>query len=493
MKQIIVDANDFEMRVALLEDDVLTEFFIEREERARMVGSIYKGKVANVLPGMESAFVNIGLPKNAFLYVKDLREFEEKYLDGIENSKKPIEDILNVGDEVVVQVLKEPTGNKGARVTTHYTIPGKYLVLMPNNDHIAISKKINDEEERTRLQKILEDIKPSGVGVIIRTAAREKDESVFVKEIEYLIKQWKEIERKLVKSKVGDVVFRDNNLIRRVIRDVFSSDVDYLVINSEDEYYELIDYMSAFFESEFKVKIKLYQEVQPIFDYYKVNEKVERALNKKVWLDCGGYLVIEKTEALVSIDVNTGKNTGSTDLETTVFETNLEAAKEIPNQLRLRNLSGIIIIDFIDMTLEEDQKEVTKVLQENLEKDRIRNEIVHFTKLGLVEMTRKRVGKQLSTYFMEECDKCSGTGFVKSVETVIQNILDEIKFVATDEDLNTIKLTASEEICKKIKSIYIDFIESYLTSKSKKGKLKKINIFEGFAFEREKFEIVLEK
>ncbi|MEZ7820837.1 MAG: ribonuclease E/G, partial [Patescibacteria group bacterium] len=331
------------------------------------------------------------------------------------------------------------------------------------------------------------------VGVIIRTAAREKDESVFVKEIEYLIKQWKEIERKLVKSKLGDVVFRDNNLIRRVIRDVFSSDVDYLVINSEEEYYELIDYMSAFFDTDFKVKVKLYQEEQPIFDYYKINEKVERALNNIVWLECGGYLVIEKTEALVSIDVNTGKNTGSTDLETTVFQTNLEAAREIPNQLRLRNLSGIIIIDFIDMTLEEDQKEVTKVLQENLERDRIRNEIVHFTKLGLVEMTRKRVGKQLSTYFMEECDKCSGTGFIKSVETVIQNILDEIKFIATDEDMNHIKLFASNEVCKKIKEIYIDFIETYLTSKSKKGKLKKITVVEDNSYEREKYELVLEK
>lgn len=492
MKQIIVDANDYEMRIALVEDDVLTEFFIEREERPRMVGSIYKGKVANVLPGMESAFVNIGLPKNSFLYVKDLREFEEKYLDGIENSKKPIEDILNVGDEVVVQVLKEPTGNKGARVTTHYTIPGKYLVLMPNNDHIAISKKITDEEERNRLQKILEDIKPKGIGVIIRTAAREKNESVFVKEIEYLTKQWKEIERKLKKAKVGDVVYKDNNIIRRVVRDVFSSDVDYLVINSEDEYYELIDYMSAF-ENDFKVKIKLYNEEEPIFEHYKINEKVERALNKKVWLDCGGYLIIEKTEALVSIDVNTGKNTGSTDLESTVFQTNMEAAKEIPVQLMLRNLGGIIIIDFIDMALEEDQKEVLRVLQENLNRDRIRNEIVHFTKLGLVEMTRKRVGKQLSTYFMEECERCSGTGFVKSVEAVIQNIMDEIKFLAVDDEVEKIKVKTSYDVKKKIEEIYLDFIESYLTSKSKKGKIKKVELIEGQGFEREKYEFMLEK
>lgn len=492
MKQIIVDANDFEMRIALLEDDVLSEFFIEREDRSRMVGSIYKGKVANVLPGMESAFVNIGLPKNSFLYVKDLREFEEKYLDGIENSKKPIEDILNVGDEVVVQVLKEPTGNKGARVTTHYTIPGKYLVLMPNNDHIAISKKITDDEERNRLQKILEDIKPKGIGVIIRTAAREKDESIFVKEIEYLTKQWKEIERKLKKSKLGDVVYRDNNLIRRVVRDVFSSDVDYLVINSEEEYYELIDYMSAF-ETDFKVKIKLYNEEKPIFEHYNINEKVERAIQKRVWLDCGGYLIIEKTEALVSIDVNTGKNTGSTDLESTVFHTNLEAAKEIPVQLRLRNLSGIIIIDFIDMALEDDQKEVLRVLQENLNKDRIRNEIVHFTKLGLVEMTRKRVGKQLSTYFLEECDKCHGTGYVKSSETVIQNILDEIKFIVMDDDIEKIKLKVSPEVAVKMKEIYMDFIESYLTSKSKKGKIKRVEIKEDVNFEREKYEFIIEK
>lgn len=488
MKQIIVNVTEFDVKVALIEDGTIVEFFVQNEDAARIIGNIYKGKVANVLPGMESAFLDIGLEKNAFLYVKDLREFEEKYLDGIENSDKPIEDILSVGDDVIVQVLKEPNGTKGARVTTHYTIPGKYLVLMPNNDYIAISKKIKDDDERQRLKKILEDIKPKGIGLIIRTAARNKEESVFEKEIEYLVKKWKKIESEISSSRPGDVVYKDTNIIRRVFRDMFSTDIDELIIDSEEHYWELIDYISAFSENELKLRLKLYQKSEPILEYYGIDKEVKKALQKKVWLNCGGYLIIEKTEALISIDVNTGKNTGSCNLEQTVFETNMEAAVEIPRQLRLRNLGGIIILDFIDMTIEDDKKKVIETLEVNLAKDRIKNNIVHFTELGLVEMTRKRVGRQLWTYFMDECPVCNGTGMVKSIDTIILEIIKEIKFLANEKDIKTINLKTGVLVYEKIQSFYIEFIKSYLKENN-----KNFNIIKDKNFDREKNEFLLEK
>ena len=487
-KKIIISVDKFELKGVLQEEGQVSEIFIERENIKRIAGNIYKGKVANILPGMESAFVDIGLEKNAFLYVKDLREFEEKYLDGIENSDKPIEDILTVGDEVIVQILKEPSGTKGARVTTHYTIPGKYLVLMPNNDYIAVSKKIRNESERNRLTAILDDIKPEGVGVIIRTAANGKDESVFVKEVEYLIKQWRDIESSILKAKIGEAVYRESSVLDRILRDIFSPDVEELIIDSEKEYWKLIDYISAFFDVNRNVKVKLYREDKPILEYYGINSEINKALKKRVWLDCGGHLIIEKTEALISIDVNTGKNTGVMNLEETVLETNLEAAIEIPRQLRTRNLGGIIIIDFIDMKLEEDKKKLIEVLEENLKLDRIRNNIVRYTELGLVEMTRKRVGKELSTYFLDTCPMCKGRGKIKTVESVMQDIFIEIKELSLDDDISKIRLKVSDEIFKQLKIVYGDYITLFLKSKN-----KKIEFLSDKLFTRENYEILLEQ
>jgi len=468
MKKIIINVSDLEEKAALIENDGLAELFVQRDDEKQINGNIYKGKVANILPGMESAFLNIGLEKNAFLYVNDLREFEEKYLDGIENSKRPIEDLLNVGDEIIVQILKEPRGNKGARVTTHYTIPGKYLVLMPNNNHIAISQKIKNPEERERLENILKDLKPHDMGVIIRTAGQGKNEAYFEREIEYLVNKWHEIESKISRAKVGEVLFQDNELVQSVVRDVFSNSVDELIIDNEQKYWEIIDYINAFSDSALETKVKLYDIGDDVFEFYGVNEEIENALNETVWLDCGGYLVIQKTEALISIDVNTGKNTGSMNLEETVFSTNVEAAMEIAKQLRLRNLSGIIIIDFIDMKLQEDKDEVLKVLEENLKRDRIKNNIVHFTDLGLVEMTRKRVGKPLSSYFLEECSHCKGTGSIKSKGTIVIEIFREIREMALDEDIKTIKLIAGKKLVKYLNSGYKDYIYEFLKNRGVK-------------------------
>ncbi|MCF2639464.1 Rne/Rng family ribonuclease [uncultured Fusobacterium sp.] len=474
MNQIVINIDDFQSRAAIIEDGKVVEILVEREEEGRINGSIYKGKVANVLPGMESAFVNIGLEKNGFLYVNDLREFEEKYLDGILNSNRPIEDILTVGDEVVVQILNEPRGNKGARVTTHFTIPGKYLVLMPNNDHIAISKKIKDEEERERLENIFKDIKPANMGVIIRTAAYGKSEFHFEREIEYLVKKWEDIEKKIKGAKIGEVLYKDNGIVTTVLRDIFSNDIDELIVDNEEVYWEIIDYVNAFSEKTLKTKIKLYRDSdeKEIFDLYGISEEIEKALNEVVWLECGGYLVIQKTEALISIDVNTGKNTGSYNLEETVVNTNVEAAREIPRQLRLRNFGGIIIIDFIDMRVEEDKVRVIEELEKNLQKDRIKNNIVHFTDLGLVEMTRKRTGKPLAYYYQEVCPYCNGTGKVKSQDALVHELIKEIKLSSDDRDISKIKVVLSKRLKDSFTEVYFDIMREYLKNKGKSIELE---------------------
>ena len=482
MNRIIINVNNFQKRAAIIEEGRVVEVLTEREDESNIIKNIYKGRVANVLPGMESAFVDIGLEKNSFLFVDDLREFEEKYLNGIVNSGKPIEDLLTVGDKVVVQVLNVPRGTKGARVTTNFTIPGKYLVLMPNSDHIAISKKIKDEAERARLQEIFEEIKPAKMGVIIRTAAQGKSVYHFEKEISYLVKKWEDIEKKIAKAKIGEVLYNDNSIVTTILRDILSNDIDELVVDNEEVYWEIIDYINAFSENNFKTKVKLFDDNRDIFDEYNVNKEIQKALDKNVWLDCGGYLVIEKTEALVSIDVNTGKNTGSFNLEKTVLNTNLDAAREIPKQLRLRNLSGIIIIDFIDMKFQEDKDLVLQQLDAELKKDRTKNNIVHFTDLGLVEMTRKRVGRNLSYFYEEECPMCHGKGKIKSVDSIIEDVIKDFKKAAEEKDIKKIKITSSKRVINKIKEIYYDIMTDYLKSRGKELSLssEEINNITGY-------------
>lgn len=468
MNRIIINANDFQRKAAIIEDDRVVEVFNERDDESNITKNIYKGKVANVLPGMESAFVDIGLKKNTFLFIDDLREFEEKYLNGIVNSEKPIEDLLNVGDQVVVQVLNVPRGNKGARVTTNFTIPGKYLVLMPNSDHIAISKKIEEETERKRLQNIFEEIMPNKMGVIIRTAAKEKSIYHFEREISYLVKKWQEIEKRISKSKIGEILYNDNDIVIKILRDVLNNNIDEIVVDNEEVYLEIIDYINAFSEGKSKIKVKLFYGDQKIFEEYNIDKEIDKALQKEVRLDCGGYLVIEKTEALVSIDVNTGRNTGSYNLENTVLNTNLEAAKEIPKQLRIRNLSGIIIIDFIDMRLQEDKDLVIQKLELELRKDRLKNNIVHFTDLGLIEMTRKRVGRNLSYFYQEDCPRCNGIGKIKSIEGTIESIIKELKDVSNEIDIKIIYLKSTKEIIEKIKDVYYDILKNYFKNRGKK-------------------------
>ncbi|MGL4671571.1 Rne/Rng family ribonuclease [Cetobacterium sp.] len=468
MNQVIINTNSFKTRAAILEDGKVMEIHIEREGEGTLNGNIYKGEVSNVLPGMESAFVNIGLEKNGFLYVKDLRDFEKKYLNGVITNPQPIEELLTVGDKVVLQVLSDPRGSKGARVTTHYTIPGKFLVLMPTNSHIAISKKIKDESERKRLETLFSKIVPEGMGVIIRTAASGKSIHHFEKELQYLVKKWEEVAIKIKSSKTGDLLYKDTSIVSKVLRDIVGNDIDEIIVDNEDVYCEIVDYVGAFSEDVSKMKINLYTEELGIFEKFGIQKDIESSLKETTYLDCGGSIVIEKTEALVSIDVNTGKNIGSMNLEETVVKTNIEAAAEIARQLRIRNLSGIVIIDFIDMKVEEDKAKVLEALEKNLAKDRVKTNIIHFTDLGLVEMTRKRVGKPLSYYFQDECPMCKGTGKIKGSRAIVESIIKELKEIVKEKDIKTIKIITKESVKEKIDEIYMDFIKLFLKKSGKK-------------------------
>lgn len=469
MKRVILNRDIFGHKAAILEDGVVSELFVEKFQNNQLNGSFFKGRVENVVPGIGAAFIDLKMEKNGFLYIENLKEYDPEVKDiGIEK-------ILKVGEEILVQVINEAIGSKGVRVTTEYTIPGKYLVLVPDSDKISLSKKIVDLEERDRLTNILEEIRPKGYGLIVRTQAVGQTVFHFERELVYLLGQWKDLEAKSKKAKVGDLLYKENTLCKTLARDIFGKETDEIILNSEKDYWEFFNYTNTFGDISNLTRIKLYKEDEDIFDKYKVTEVIEQSLKKVVWLDCGGYLVIETTEALTSIDINTGRNVGCNGFENTIFETNMEAAKEIPRQLRLRNIGGIIIIDFIDMKSVENREKLVEELQVNLKKDRIKNEIVHFTDLHLVEMTRKRVGSQLMKHYYNECPTCNGTGTVKSEETHIGDILKEIRDITKGTiDFKEIKLILEQKFYEKIKSEYLDYMKAFLEKKKISIRLEKM-------------------
>lgn len=431
-KEIAVDADREQTRVALLEDGRLAEIYIEKNYNQRIVGNIYKGRVANVLPGMQAAFIDIGLEKNAFLYIDDIfpdKNTLEEEEEIIENLKKiSIKDVLRVGQEITVQIVKEPIGTKGARVSTHITIPGRYLVLMPTVDYIGISRRIESEGERSRLKALAEEIKPPNMGLIVRTVAEGKNREEIIHDMDFLLKLWKKIQVKKKTSAAPRLIHKDLNLLFRIIRDLFSKEIDKLYINNRHEYEKVLELLD-FISPQLKERVVLFQHEKDIFDYFNIESEIEKALNRKVWLKCGGYIVIDQTEALTSIDVNTGKFVGNIDLEDTVLKTNLEAAREIARQLRLRDIGGIIIIDFIDMSSQEHQNMVIDALEEELKKDKTKTHLLGLTKLGLVEMTRKKVKQGLDEVLQKTCPYCDGKGRILSEETMSKKVENELKYV----------------------------------------------------------------
>lgn len=414
-KEILVHAYDEDTTVAVIEDRKLVEIYFERTIYQRTVGNIYKGRVENVLPGMQAAFVDIGLEKNAFLYVEDASPQDMGYNGEKPEQKISINDVLKEGQEIVVQVAKEPFGKKGARVTTHITLPGRYVVLMPSVDYVGVSRRIETEEERERLRKLADELRPKGMGVIVRTVAQGLNGEELQKDLEQLNRLWRKICRRAETASAPSVIHRDLELLQRILRDLFTEDVDRFLVNSREDYEKVIEALEV---TAPHLKNKVSYENRDLFDEYAVSAQIDQAIRRKVWLKSGGYIVIDQMEALTAIDVNTGKYVGATNLADTVFLTNQEAAVEIARQLRLRNIGGIILIDFIDMASPLHKQAVMDLLEQELKKDRTKTTIVGMTQLGLVEMTRKKARKGLESLLQRDCPYCEGKGKVLSEETV---------------------------------------------------------------------------
>lgn len=424
LKEILVNVREEETRVAVLEDKVVVEIYIERSLNQRLVGNLYKGKVENVLPGMQAAFVDIGLEKNAFLFVEDAQPPRTLGDDEGGHVNLSITDVLKEGQEVLVQIAKEPIGTKGARVTTHITMPGRYLVLMPTVDYIGISRRIEDEIERERLRDVAEKVKPANMGLIVRTIAEGASEEELHQDVSLLAKLWKKVQNRAFNGPVPNLIHKDLELVQRILRDIFTEDIDNLIIDSRYEYEKVLDLMELT-SPELRNRVALYEQ-ENLFQKYGVDDEIEKILKPRVWLKCGGYIVIDQTEALTAIDVNTGKFVGTTNLADTVLKTNLEAAVEIARQLRLRNIGGIVIIDFIDMTDPVHQNQVLRIMEDEIKKDKVKTNILGLTQLGLVEMTRKKVRQGLENVLLKACPYCDGKGKVLSEETIAIRAKNEI-------------------------------------------------------------------
>ncbi|OGR30747.1 MAG: ribonuclease G, partial [Desulfuromonadales bacterium GWC2_61_20] len=404
-KELVINTTSHETRVALIENGHIAELYIERNRERGIVGNIYQGKVIRVLPGMQAAFVDIGLEKAAFLYVADvLDEMEavEQFVDGQPQHARPadgseegpvlppIEELLDEGEELLVQIAKEPLGTKGARITSHISLPGRHLVYMPTVDHIGISRRIENEEEKDRLRGIIEAIRPPGTGFIVRTAAEGKSDEDLLADMEFLVGLWQDISRRRENRSAPALIHSDLDVTSKVLRDILTEDVDRIVVDSQVEHDKIVAFIDTFMPK-LKYVIDLYDSEEPIFDAFGLEVEIARALGRKVWLKSGGYIIIEQTEALTAIDVNTGRFVGKHNLEDTILKTNLEAVKEIAFQLRLRNIGGLIIIDFIDMEKEAHREKVHSALEEALRIDKAKTNILKISELGLAEMTRKRV------------------------------------------------------------------------------------------------------
>ncbi|RME27227.1 MAG: Rne/Rng family ribonuclease [Deltaproteobacteria bacterium] len=438
---LVINVAQGERRVALVEKGVLSGLFIERPSDRSVVGNIYLGRVSRVLAGMDAAFVDIGLDKAGFLYVSDvIRPIDYAQLglpeeygseDEIDETHpaKPTPDITKLlanGETIMVQVSKAPIGTKGARLTTHITLPGRLLVYLPTVEHIGVSRRIELESERRRLREIVERLRPESGGFIIRTAAEGADEASIRADMEFLTKLWMEVRQKAKGASAPVRLYRDLDLVKRVTRDLFTADIDKLIVDDAEQHRQLLEFVRTFMPA-LAGRVELYTGTEPLFDALGLEVEVTRALERKVWLRSGGYIVIDQAEALCAIDVNTGKYVGKHNLEDTITKINLEAVKEIVYQLKVRDIGGIIIIDFIDMEKESNRDKVYSALQAELANDRAKTNILKISELGLVEMTRKRVRENLMRFLTETCPYCEGSGRVKTTATVGFEILRAIE------------------------------------------------------------------
>ena len=498
---MIISSNDHETRVAILEDDLVAELFVERERSRGVAGNVYKGRVSKVLPGMQSSFVDIGLERDGFLYVTDVvpsldafdggddGDAEEadppaaaaaegaepakrgdagrrgrrggRETRGADEASKPrdepkIEDLLKEGQDVMVQVVKEPLGTKGARLTSHASLAGRFLVFMPTVDHVGVSRKIESREERNRLRGIVREFREQqgfNGGIIIRTAASGRPKEDILSDLEFFHKVWKEIRQKMDGQRAPAVVYREQSLVAKLLRDLLTEDYTAIRIDSYQEYQRVLELVERMMPA-LAPKVKHYNKDFPIFEEYGVQGELDKALKSKVWLKSGGSIVINQTEALVAIDVNTGRYVGkksSGRLEDTIVKTNLEAAKEIVRQVRLRDLGGIIVLDFIDMEEKKNRQKVFQAVEQELRRDRAPSKAVQVSDFGLIVITRKRVKQSLERVLTEPCPYCSGSGVIKSSSTICYEILAEVKKLNMDLNGHGVVLRVNPDIARALK------------------------------------------
>ena len=465
--KLVVSSEKLEKRVALLENNRLEEYTIERETDRNIVGSIYKGKVRNIEPGIKAMFVDIGFEKNAFLQFWDaipaaLDSGIETINRAGENSKKKaprithkdVPNIYPVGSDILVQVKKGPISNKGPRITTDISLAGRYLVLMPFNDQFGISRKIEDPKERDRLRKILRSLDvPEGMGVIMRTVGAGQRARYFVRDLSILVDQWTQVQKGLQEKSSPACLFEEPDLIERTVRDFLTDEVDAIIVD-DAKAVERMQHIVGQISKRAKKSIQHYTGAQPIFECFGVKAQIEAAFHRQVWLPCGGYIVIDETEAMIAVDVNTGRNKGSKDMEKTILQTNLEAAEEIARQVRLRNIGGLIVADFIDMKHRKDQQAVYQHIKDRLKRDKARTHVLPISQLGLLEMTRQRANESLASSIFIPCPHCSGKGMIKSPMTMSVELQRALHAVMRkyQEAIHEIRVTVHPDLLNRLRT-----------------------------------------
>jgi ribonuclease G len=449
--EILINASTHEARAAVVENGVLQEVFLERASRRGLISNIYKGRVSRVLPGMQAAFIEIGMERTAFLHASDILDPRHAGT-GIEPPRtESIRTLVAEGNEILVQVVKDPLGTKGARLTTYITLPSRYLVYMPKGQGVGVSARIEDEGERERLRAAVQ----AGIdadenaGYIVRTAAEDAPAEALLTDMIYLRKLWEFVREKGVRTEPGHLVHADLPLHLRILRDLLSPEVDKVLIDQPDAHREMQEFARTFMPDTLP-RLELYEEPRPVFELHHVEEEIQKALDRKVSLKSGGYLIIDQTEAMTTIDVNTGAFVGHRNLEETIFRTNLEAAVTIARQLRLRNLGGIIIIDFIDMEEPEHRRQVIQALEKTLSDDHAKTSISSVSPLGLVEMTRKRTRESLEHLLCQACPTCEGRGFVKTAETVCYEVFREIVRQSRQFECQQLMVLAHQDVIERL-------------------------------------------
>jgi ribonuclease G len=490
-EDILINVTPRETRVAVVENGMLQELHIERASRRGVVGNVYKGRVQRVMPGMQAAFVEIGLDRAAFLHASDILRPAAEPEAGDEppapaGPTPPIGSLVHEGQEIVVQVVKDPIGSKGARLTTQISIPSRYLVLLPYSRVIGVSARIEDEAERARLKGLMAElVDGAGPGYIVRTNAEGQPAEALGEDVAYLRRAWQIIRESAGGTAVGQRIYEDLSLPLRAVRDLMRADVDKVRVDSRETFDRLMGFARQFMP-ELADRVEHYGGERPIFDLYGVEDEIQRAMQKQVPLKSGGYLIIDQTEAMTTVDVNTGSFLGQRNLEETVYRTNLEAAQSVARQLRLRNLGGIIIIDFIDMIDDEHKRQVLRTLEKGLTRDHAKTTVYEFSPLGLVEMTRKRTTDSLERQLCEPCHECGGRGTLKTPETIIYEIFREVTRAVRQFEATQLLVIASPKVVAKItdeESAAVAELEEFL------GKGMRFQADEQYA--QEQFDVVL--